>query len=84
MASAPPMPVSRWPRTAPPSARSTTCAPRAIPPGVDQARPSSHTSSVLAGIGIAPRKVRHQSPIPRESSGLTSSARPTFPPGRSG
>ena len=84
MASALPMPTSRLPRTAPPAARNTNLAPRANPAGVDQARPSSHTSLVIAGIGIAPRMEVHHSPIALESSGSTSMARPILPPGSSG
>ena len=78
------MPTRRLPRTAPPSVRNTKPAPRTKPVGVDQARLSSQTSSVLRGSGMSARLVFHQAPIFLESNGSTSSARPILPPGRSG
>lgn len=84
MARAAPMPASRCPRTTEPSARNTNRAPRTNPPGVDQARSSSHMSSVLIGSGTSARQVDHHSPMRLVSTGCASIARPIFPPGSSG
>ncbi len=84
--SPPPMPTSLRPVRSPPSVRKTNRAPRMNPDGVDQARDSSHTSSVFIGTGMASpmREVRCQSPSLRALIGTTSMARPTLPPARSG
>ena len=55
------------------------------PTGVDHARPSSQTSSVLSGQRHQRRgSIFHHAPIFLESNGLTSIARPILPPGSSG
>ena len=79
-----PMPASFAPRTRPPATRKTSWAPRRKPLGVDQARPSSQTSSVRTGSAAGACVDFHQSPILRTSKGLCSMARPILPPGRSG
>ena len=79
-----PIPARCLPRTTPPRIRDTTRAPRTMPPGVDHARPISHTSSVLIGTAINIRRDFAQSPILLVSIGVTSIARPILPPGSSG
>jgi len=83
-----PMPMSRRPRTAPPSPRNTNFAPRMNPPGVDQARAMSQTSSVIMGKATPsdlPREVSHHcSGSSLASKSFTSIARPILPPDRSG